>query len=704
MGPKTAKVAVAKGKSQEDEKEDVLQAVVVADTFETKFTPFTLERPRCLLPLANTPLIEYTLDFLAQSGVQEVFFSAGSHTEQVEKYIDQSKWRQKTSPFKKFTFLKSAATSVGDVMRDLDQKGLLSGDFLSVSGDVVSNLPITVALAKHKARRQKDKNAIMTMLLREVGLSQRAKERVCVPTFVIDPANNRCLHYEEGRRGQRAHLTIDPETLSHSELDIRQDLIDCRIDICTPEMLSLWSDNFDNQSPRKDFLHGVLKDHELNGKTIHTYIVKDHFASRASDLRAYDTLSNDIASRWTFPACPDTRDRYRLSPAGVYQEEGVMLARSCQVKPRSIIGRGTSIGDKTLIVNSVVGRNCLIGRNVQIRNSHIWDSAVIGDDAKILHAIIGDEAVVGRGCTVDDGSLISFGVEIGQGQNVAQGSRITRTRISDDGANGHNADIVGEGGKGYAYEDDVEGQEDVKSAGLGERTSRLRPNPCSHYVVYQNADFVASNSSLSSNGSEESEARSAFAGSRSESFATTMSDDDVTDRFHHEAVVSLFERMQRGTHQDDVRVELMGLRFAQNATEHQVRRAIAVSLMKHISHQVESDKAKPADAVKQSLISYRKLIQREQSQETAADHVDFLLEAQKDLIHRSHGDQILLHMTKELYDQDLFEEEVFTEWWEDERSGSTEDLKHVREPTRQFLDWLANADEESESDDDDDDE
>ena len=467
MGAKAPKTSTSKTKSQGEDKEEALQAVVVADAFENKFAPFTLERPRCLLPLANTPIIEYTLDFLAQCGVQEIFFSAGSHTEQVEKYIDDSKWRLKTSPFKKFVFLKSAAASVGDVMRDLDQKGLVAGDFLVVSGDVVSNIPISEAMARHKARRQKDKNAIMTMLLREIGPHQGFSERSVIPSFVIDPTKSRCLHYEESRPGQAADLEFDPDLLSQAELEIRQDLIDCRIDICTPEMLSLWSDNFDNQSPRKDFLHGVLKDYELNGKTIHTHIVDNHFASRVSDLRAYDRLSRDIASRWAFPACPDANATYKLSRRGSCQEDGVILARSFRVKSGSIIGRGTSIGDRSIIQGSVIGRYCQIGRNVQIRDAYIWDHAVVEDDVKILRAIIADEAVIGKGCSVRDGSLISFGVRLEQGRQIENACRITKARINDKEQTPSDKELVGESGEGYSYTDEDEEETGLKSTGLG---------------------------------------------------------------------------------------------------------------------------------------------------------------------------------------------------------------------------------------------
>jgi translation initiation factor eIF-2B subunit epsilon len=42
---------------------------------------------KCLLPLANIPLIEYTLEFLANAGVEEVFLYCRAHTEHIEEYI-----------------------------------------------------------------------------------------------------------------------------------------------------------------------------------------------------------------------------------------------------------------------------------------------------------------------------------------------------------------------------------------------------------------------------------------------------------------------------------------------------------------------------------------------------------------------------------------------------------------------------------------
>ena len=673
MGPRTPKSTTGRARPSEEEKEDALQAVVLADTFESNFLPFTLDRPRCLLPLANTPLIDYTLEYLANSGVQDVILYAGAHQDQVERYINASKWRSPTSPFKKFAFLRSSATSVGDVMRDLDQKHLIMGDFIAISGDVICNFPIEEALKVHRDRRQKDKNAIMTMLLRETGVMHPAEADTALPTFVIDPTRERCLHYEEVPAALSSHPTMDPEILSYPEIDIRQDLFDCRIDICTPDVLSLWSDNFDNQSPRRDFLYGVLKDHELNGKTVHVYVIKDHYAARAANLLSYASTSDDIVKGWSSPITLESNivsgQKFKLSNPGFYQEDGVILSRSCHIGLKCALGQGTSVGDGSVIIDSVIGRRCNIGKNVTLSGAHVWNDVSIGDDVKILKAIIADEAVVGNNCTVEEGALVSYGVQLTANTIFGEGSRITKP--ADD------------------HEEEME-DSDTKAPGL----------------IYRTAVFAESESSLSSAAAGDSGTLSSHVASRTESFTTVMSDDDesthCTDRFHSEAVSNLFERMQSDTKADDVRVELMGLRLGNNASEHQVRKAVAVAMMKSTQHDVDTRSATVADAVKRTLKRYQTLVQRDNTTlETTADQVDFLLHAQKDLAHRNDGGKILFFLAHDLYDMDIFGEEVFTDWWEDGRSCSSDGMRKVRENTVQFMNWLANAESEEEEEEDD---
>jgi translation initiation factor eIF-2B subunit epsilon len=54
---------------------------------------------------------------------------------------------------------------------------------------------------------------------------------------------------------------------------VRSDLIDTNISICSPEVLMMFSDNFDYQSLKRDFVVGTLSEEEL-GKKIYCHILQ----------------------------------------------------------------------------------------------------------------------------------------------------------------------------------------------------------------------------------------------------------------------------------------------------------------------------------------------------------------------------------------------------------------------------------------------
>ena len=54
---------------------------MLADSFASNFRPITFSMPKVLMPLANVPMIEYTLECLAAGGVQEVFIFCCAHAD-----------------------------------------------------------------------------------------------------------------------------------------------------------------------------------------------------------------------------------------------------------------------------------------------------------------------------------------------------------------------------------------------------------------------------------------------------------------------------------------------------------------------------------------------------------------------------------------------------------------------------------------------
>jgi len=594
-------------------------------------------------------------------------------------------------------------------MRDLDSRALITGDFLLVHGDLISNLPIDAALQAHRARRLADKNAIMTMILRSGGLgSHRTKSKGITPVFVVDPTKNRCLHYEEMHPLQaNKYVNIDPDLLTeHSEMEIRSDLIDCGIDICTPDVLALWAESFDYEVPRRHFLHGVLKDYELNGKTIHTEIVTDHYAARVFNLQSYEAVSNDVLGRWTYPLVPDSNlvagQSYKFERGGLCKENGVVLARTCRIGKRTVLGKDTSIGDGSVVSNSIIGRRCQIGKNVTIKNAFIWDDVVIEDNSKVDRAIIASEAVVGTSSIVEPGALISFGVRVAENIVVKGGQRITRGKRKQDGPEAEpqlpsNPAIVGPSGLGYEFEDESDDEADSANA-------------FHSALIYSTHHLNLSSESISTISSSVSgDSQTVITRSRLSSFAGSISEDDEhagssNENFHHDAVAGLLDGMKESDDIDSAKLEFMGLRLANNASDHQIRRAMATAFSKRISQLVENDKLEAKKAAVQafSFKGVKKFLSEmaiglERKEE---DQVDFLVCLQKDLVHRLNGGLILAAVCQTLYELEVLEEEAFLKWWEEaedlaEQGKEEEEMKRVREKSGVFVKWLREAEAES---------
>ncbi|KAF2272152.1 translation initiation factor eIF-2B subunit epsilon [Westerdykella ornata] len=706
MPPKGKRPQAAdKGKRGEEERESPLQAVILADPFETRFRPFTLEKPRCLLPLANIPLIEYTFEFLQNAGVEEVFVYCGAHKDQVEDYIKASKWNPPSYAFSKLELLQSTSNSIGDAMRDLDSRGILVGDFLLVYGDVVSMAPLAPALAEHRARRAKDKDAIMTMVLREAGARHRTLAQDVKPIFIIEPSTDRCLHFEQmPNPAGTHHYSIDPDILSNfAEFEQRADLIDCGIDICTPDVLALWSDNFDFQAPRKHFLHSVLKDYELNGKKIYTHILTNGYAARVRNLKAYDSVSKDIVSRWAYPLCPDTNllpsQNYRRQGDNIYKEDSVTLARDCIIKPRTVIGRGTEVGERSVISNSVIGRHCQIGRDVTISGTYIWDNSIIGDGCTVRECIIASDASLGERCKVEPGALISYGVKIADDMTIRGDHRITKARrkrdVGEEVEEGEsNPAVVGKGGKGFEFYDEDEEDEEEMVQGL-----------VSNFYNLHNLS-AESISTLGLGSEDEYEAARNQGRAAADSFVSIGSQDSCASQhaanFDHDATASIYDSLVESHESANIQLELTALRMSTNASDHQVRRAIVVAFAKRTTQLIKSGSS-IRDAVAQVFGHYKDLVDRsifDKAQANKVDQVDFMLLLQNELLHRESGDVILLTAATKLIELDSIQEEGMQQWWEDERSTETEELRRVRERTRQLIDYLNESSEEESSEED----
>ncbi|EPS45439.1 hypothetical protein H072_586 [Dactylellina haptotyla CBS 200.50] len=656
----------------EEAPEKLLQAVVVADSFNKRFRPLTLETPRA----TNTPVLEYTLEFLALGGVEEVFLYCYAHSEKIRSYIKSSKWSRESSPFEIHVIYSPSITSVGDVMRELDQSRLINDDFIFVSGDIVSNISLQTVLQEHKARRLVDKSCIMTTVLREVSPSHRSRPRGENAVFVMDSNRERIFHYEPLKQSPPTESVALPKDLvkANPKMSLQENLLDCCIDIISFEVPPLFTENFDWQHSRKDFLHGILMD-ELYGKTVYAHILKSGYAGRIQSLHTYDSIGRDITNRWTYPFCPDSNfldgQSYKYSRGHMYKEADVILAQSAEIKENTIIGSGTKIEDGAIVFGSTIGRNCHIGQNVKLHSAIIWDNAVIGDNCTIGKAIIASGVHINSGCIVESGAIISYGVEVEKGSRILSSAKLTKASGGKESKNSRAKTIT----EYEDSEDDEEEQVETSMAGL-----------------YSWKNVSESDFSDMSDIDEDAVAKK-------RGHKRTNSESEI-DGFPREAYNSLLGALKQNHSVDIMILELNGLRMSANAEFNDVRLATSSAVVSYMLTKITSNEAvsKIVDATIEKLLPlFNRMIFE------VSDQAEILEFMQKELAGKERGGAIMQAIGMKLYNEDLCDNDGILTWWNDGNGpdGETPDMAKVREATTAFVKWVMQQDEDSDDEDED---
>lgn len=673
------------GKPQKSaiDKDFKLQAVVLADSYQNRFQPLTKDQPRCLLPLANAPLLEYTFEFLAKAGVVDVFLLCCSHADKIENYIDQSKWSRPHSPFNVNMMKLTESMSVGDAMRDLDSRNIITSDFLLVSGDVVSNIDFTPVLEKHLQRKRDDKNTMMTMVLRQADAFHRTRSRIEPGLFVLNDKTEECLRYEElTLNNPTGSIDIDGELLGEDTLSIRNDLIDCHIDICSPEVLAQFTENFDYSTLRSDFVKNILTS-EILGKKIYAHIVSDAYAARVRSLQTYSAVTKDIISRYSYPIVPDSNlmddQTFTYQLGHIYKEQGVILAQSCVIGSRSLVGRGTSLGEASHVKDSVIGRDCHIAENVSLEDCFVWANVTIEDGVTVKGALVADGAVLKKGCNVGPGSIIGQGVVVEEGQKVE--------------------------GKYLVLEDDVSRNFEPADDDDSDYDSDNEFNNKVGSLLYNLKELNLSDSSIAEHCCEDDDNAKPLVPKKKtrRRLSSTVSNvsDSPEDEFQREAIASL-ERAFQDNHEIDIAaLELGTLRMSSNVPYEEVRTASVKAINGYISRILNMG---VVDEIKVPIQKvwrkWHELFAKQVFE--PADQFNLLDILLKDCSRRVNGNLILFYAVQSLYDGDVLLEEVIIRWWHRQPKETSPEVSSVRELLGKWIVWLEEAEEESDDESDED--
>ncbi|CAB4069109.1 EIF2B5 [Lepeophtheirus salmonis] len=306
--------------------EESLQAVIIADSFSNNFGPLTSDTPKCLLTLVDRPILDFTLECLRNAGIEDIILYCTKNVKKMKEYVSG---KSDITPI-----FNEDCLSFGDAMRDLDGKSLLRQSFVLMSGDTVANIHLLPIYLQHKKRCSEDKNNVMTLVFKRIKPGHHVRSQEEEVVLALREEDKRILHYVKGPQKTIDFPLVD--LLDSSEaFEISYDLIDPGIAICSPAIPPLFSDHFDCQT-----LEGFIK-------------------AKASNLKTYLALSQDVLNRWLYPIVPDFHS-YSYLRHNIYR--GVVIGQNSTLT-RCCIGNGVEIGKNVVMVNTIIHENAVIGDN-----------------------------------------------------------------------------------------------------------------------------------------------------------------------------------------------------------------------------------------------------------------------------------------------------------------------------------------------------
>jgi mannose-1-phosphate guanylyltransferase len=319
-----------------------LKALLLVGGLATRLRSLSINRPKCLFPLQNKPILDYLLENLATAGADEVILAVNNHAEKIQEYLGDEKYGVRLV----YNREKSPLGTGGPIK--LAEKYLCDDDFLVLNGDVLSFIDYQELMYIHRKNKTD-----ATITLKQVEDPSRYG--------VVRLSGDRILKFVEKPKKSEAP----------------SNWINAGCYALSPEIFDYIPPNTKISIERMVFprlaAENQLHGYKYPGEWMDIGVPRDY-------LRANKILQTNKSMRSS-----------SISPSTAIGEGSQVLD--------SIVWENTEIGRNTAITDTIIGSNCVIGDNVKIDyaaigdNVHIEDLLVIAEGTKIWPDKIIEESV-----------------------------------------------------------------------------------------------------------------------------------------------------------------------------------------------------------------------------------------------------------------------------------------------------------------------
>jgi len=388
-----------------------MKAVILAAGEGTRLRPFTVSRPKVMIPIGNRPILEYVVRALAANGITDIILVVGYMKERIMSFFGNgSRFGVKISYAiqEKQLGTAHAALAVRDQIKE---------DFIMVAGDNIIDAQVISDLLKHKgglamlvtdSEMPSKYGVVQIESGRVVDIIEKPDKKVgnIINTVIYRLPPSIFDHLEKGVMAGKSGITH----VLHSCMP--------RLKIEAVRSTGRWMD--------------AVYPWDL--------IRLNEYAFSLSGQETTGTLESGVTMRG--PVFVGAGSRIR---AGCYIEGAVSIGEGCEIGPYVTIFPTTSIGNGVHIAPYTYVNNSMIMNNVSIgSHSHI-SRAVIDDGCRIMTGFsapsglaqvrVEDDffkvekagSMVGEFTQIGPKVVLSAGTIVGANSRVGDGAKVSGT-------------------------------------------------------------------------------------------------------------------------------------------------------------------------------------------------------------------------------------------------------------------------------------
>ena len=367
-----------------------MQAVIMAGGEGSRLRPLTSNLPKPMLPIANRPMMEHIILLLREHGITDVVATVQFLASLIRNYFGDG------SDLGVSLSYATEEVPLGTAGSVLGARDLLSGSFMVISGDALTDIDLDQVIEFHRER-----GAAATLVLKHVQ----------------DPLEFGIVMTTEDGRIERF---LEKPTWGQ----VFSDTINTGIYVLEPEVLDL----IPPDEPY-DFSSQLFPAMLDKGLPLYGFITDAYWAdvgnTDAFVQAQYDVLSGSVKAE--LPG-------FELRP-GVWVGEDVDIAPTARIEGPALIGDNTRIGaGATIGPGTVIAGNAIVADDAVVSGAVIMERAYVGAYARVRGAVVGRGAALEKGATLEEGAVLGDDVTVGAGALVNPRVKVYPGRTVEAGA------------------------------------------------------------------------------------------------------------------------------------------------------------------------------------------------------------------------------------------------------------------------------